>query len=445
MTVLVEPPFRLSTHEMLLSAVSTLFLLHLTRAGTKDRAVEEMCSHPQYGFTAAAQPQRCGPRFVRITDIKQGTINWETVPFCDCDASSSYELTSGDILVARSGSVGKSFLVDEIPEPSVFASYMIRLRVKKGTVPAFLYWCLQSQQFWKQIMRARRGSAMKNINSAMLTSLKFPHPSESIQESIVHFLEIFRERLGGSAEPLPELNELLSGQRRIVARIEFLAAKIEEAKDLKIDVIEQLEQLCRSMIFNKPFASSTMTPMRDIVRLRVPDVVVQSEEVYPFAGVYCFGRGVFKGQQKSGMEFAYPRLTRLQSGNFVYPKLMAWEGAFGVVPPDCHGLMVSTEFPVFEVDESKVFPEVLDVYFRTPSVWPALAGASTGTNVRRRRLNPSDFLSYEMPLPARPVQEKLREVKAKVDEMKRLKAESAVELDALVPSILDKAFKGELL
>lgn len=240
--------------------------------------------------------------------------------------------------------------------------------------------------------------------------------------------------------PLPPLPE----QRRIVGRIEALAAKIGETKDLQEGVIEGLEQLCRSMIFNESFASSTKTPMRDLVRLREPDVAVQSEEVYPFAGVYSFGRGVFKGQQKSGMAFSYPRLTRLRSGNFVYPKLMAWEGALGVVSQDCDGLMVSTEFPVFEIDESKVFSEVLDVYYRTPSVWPVLAGVSTGTNVRRRRLNPSDFLRYEMPLPARAVQEKLRHVKTKVDVLRKLQAETAAELTAFMPSILDKAFKGEL-
>ena len=103
------------------------------------------------------------------------------------------------------------------------------------------------------------------------------------------------------------------------------------------------------------------------------------------------------------MEFAYPRLTRLRAGNFVYPKLMAWEGALGVVPVECEGLVVSTEFPVFEVNEDRVLTEVLDVYFRTPAVWPKLSGASTGTNVRRRRLNPADFLNYEMPLPSRSV------------------------------------------
>ena len=170
----------------------------------------------------------------------------------------------------------------------------------------------------------------------------------------------------------------------------------------------------------------------------------RADETYQFAGVYCFGRGVFKSNRKSGMDFACPCLTRLRAGEFVYPKLMAWEGALGVVPPECDGCVVSTEFPVFEVNEDRVLPEVLDTYFRTPSIWPEIAGESTGTNVRRRRLNPQDFLNYEMPLPSRETQITLRKVRAEVDELKRLQAETAAELDALLPAILDRAFKGEL-
>jgi type I restriction enzyme S subunit len=238
--------------------------------------------------------------------------------------------------------------------------------------------------------------------------------------------------------PLPPLPE----QRRIVARIEELAAQIQEARTLRQQAVEEAEALCRAILAGDKQACPT--PMRELVRLREPDVVVNSEETYQFAGVYCFGRGVFRAQAKTGMEFAYPRLTRLRAGDFVYPKLMAWEGALGVVPQDCDGLVVSTEFPVFEICKDRVLPEVLDTYFRTPAVWPALSGVSTGTNVRRRRLNPQDFLDYRMPLPSRRVQGTLQAVRTEVDALKRLQAETAAELDALLPSILDRAFRGEL-
>ena len=241
--------------------------------------------------------------------------------------------------------------------------------------------------------------------------------------------------------PLPPLEE----QRRIVALIEELATKIEEARGLRREAVEACDNLCRSIVFANSNEKVMMTPMRDLVMLREPDVVVRQDENYHFAGVYCFGKGVFKGQSKSGMEFAYNRLTRLRTNNFVYPKLMAWEGALGIVPPECDGLVVSPEFPVFEVDEERVLPETLDIYFRTPSVWPTLSTASTGTNVRRRRLNPADFLNLKISLPSMQRQELLREVKIRVDTLKQLQAETQAELDALMPSVLDRAFRGELV
>jgi type I restriction enzyme, S subunit len=247
-----------------------------------------------------------------------------------------------------------------------------------------------------------------------------------------------KNRFLEQAIPLPPLAE----QRRIVARIEQLAEQIHEAQRLRKEAAEEAEAMMRSILIHD--SDIKLTTMSQLVRLRPPDVTVEPYETYQFAGVYCFGRGVFRAGMKSGMDFAYPRLTRLRKGEFVYPKLMAWEGALGVVPPECDGCVVSTEFPVFEIDEDQVLPEVLDVYFRNPKIWPELAGVSSGTNVRRRRLNPQAFLSYEIPLPSRACQIKLRNTKAEVDGLKRLQAETSAELDALLPAILDRAFKGEL-
>lgn len=236
----------------------------------------------------------------------------------------------------------------------------------------------------------------------------------------------------------------LVNQRRLVARIETLAAKIEEAKRLQQEVISGQDDLCRSILRSGPVGSLEIVPMTDLVRLREPNVAVKSDESYHFAGVFCFGRGVFVGQRKTGMEFQYKKLTRLRTDDFVYPKLMAWEGALSTVPPECDGLVVSTEYPVFEINRDRVLPEVLDVFFRTPSVWPELSGASTGTNVRRRRLNPADFLRFQFPLPTMATQLKLREVKKRIETIRKEREASARELAALFPAILDRAFNGQL-
>ena len=278
-------------------------------------------------------------------------------------------------------------------------------------LPRWFHWFTKTKGFWEQCDAKSRGTSGKNRI----------RPEQFLKVEI----------------PLPSLTE----QRRIVARIEELGVKIEEARRLRRQAAAQCDNLLRSIIFNDR-ADYRMTAMHELVKLREPDVQVQPDEVYQFAGVYCFGEGVFKGPCKSGLEFAYNRLTRLHTGNFVYPKLMAWEGALGIVPDECDGFVVSTEFPVFEVDQSYVLPEILDVYFRSPQVWPLLSAASTGTNVRRRRLNPRDFLEFQMPLPPMSEQLQFREVKKQVDTVKRLQAETSAELEALLPSVLDRAFKG---
>lgn len=238
--------------------------------------------------------------------------------------------------------------------------------------------------------------------------------------------------------PLPPLDE----QRRIVSRIETLVGKMEEAQKLREQSIFELDSLCRSMIWT--CKTGCNIPLRELVRYRETDVDVQKTGNYKFAGVYCFGRGVFVGQERTGSEFAYPKLTRLRAGDFVYPKLMAWEGAFGIVPSECDGCVVSPEFPVFELDQSRIMPEVMDVYFKSPAVWPEIAGISTGTNVRRRRLNPKAFLNHHFPLPDMKTQHQIKRIHSRFVGIKNLSSSNTKTMEEFIPSLLDKAFKGEL-
>jgi len=237
--------------------------------------------------------------------------------------------------------------------------------------------------------------------------------------------------------PLPAVEE----QRKIAARFTGLTAKIQEAANLTEASVQSSLAVCRAISASDREAR---VPMSEIVRLRQPDVSVYPDQTYHFAGVYCFGRGVFPSQSRAGSEFAYKKLTTLHRGDFVYPKLMAWEGAFGVVPNELDGRVVSTEFPVFEIMQDKVLPEVLDVHFSTPSTWEDVAGGSTGTNVRRRRLNPKDFLRYRMPLPSRSTQKKLQEVHRRALALNRLWSENQQQLGALLASVLNGIFPERL-
>ncbi len=272
----------------------------------------------------------------------------------------------------------------------------------------------------------------------MSKTASFVELCKRASEGTTNRVRLSEDRFKALTIALPPLDE----QRRIVARIEELAAKVEEARDLRRGLDSEIRSLPRAILSSDK--SGRQIKVAQFASVRAPNVSVVPTEQYHFAGVYSFGRGVFPSVRKMGSEFAYPRLTRLKVRNFVYPKLMAWEGALGIVPPSCDQLVVSTEFPVFEIDEKVMLPEVVDTYFRSPEIWPHLSGQSGGTNVRRRRLNPQDFLNLEMPWPSDATQRAIRDTVERLSDITDLQTETAAELDAMLPAILDKAFKGEL-
>jgi len=374
--------------------------------------------------------------WVKSGELNDGVINHadESITECGLASSSAKVFPIGSILVALYGAtVGKTgvLAIEAATNQAVCA-----VTPREGRVSAeYLHWFLRYKR--RDFVKASFGGAQPNISQSILRQTIIPVPSSDMQNAFCRFFDTVARRQEGDLIDDEDLPEPFESKRKIVSHIQKLSLRIEEARALRQSVDNELALLCRSVLMS---AACVRTPMHEIVSLRCPDVKVDASEIYSFAGVYCFGRGVFSGNTKSGTEFAYSSLTRVNAGEFVYPKLMAWEGALGIVPPECDGLVVSPEFPVFTVNTDRVLPEVLDVYFRSPEVWPRLAEISTGTNVRRRRLHPSAFLKYEIPLPSLGVQNKLRKIKKHADAVRSHRESSSLQFDALLPSILDKAF-----
>lgn len=181
--------------------------------------VSDIAEKPQYGYTASSAKDKIGPRLLRITDIQNGMVDWENVPYCKCNEIDRYRLTSGDIVFARTGATtGKSFLIKDTPEQTVFASYLIRLKTKGGIKQEFLYWFFQSPQYWDQIMGHQRGSAQPNVNAATLSTIKLWMP------------------------------ENLKEQEKIVAYLDGLSKKVQKLQTLQQEQLQELEALQQSVL-----------------------------------------------------------------------------------------------------------------------------------------------------------------------------------------------------
>src|SRR5262245_54591909 len=119
---MLQLTFKQTNSELLVRTAASVLFGTLARRGAKIVSISDLVERPQYGFTASAASEPVGPKFVRITDLQDGRIDWETVPFCECTEAEKYLLRDDDLLFARTGATtGKTHLVRE-PEHAVFAS-----------------------------------------------------------------------------------------------------------------------------------------------------------------------------------------------------------------------------------------------------------------------------------------------------------------------------------
>src|SRR3990172_5327615 len=177
----------------------------------------DACSSIDYGLTASASDHEAGPRFLRITDIVSGHIDWNAVPHVAADDASAakYRLRDGDVVLARTGaSTGASAYVKN-PPPAVFASYLVRLQAKPDFDPRFLVYYLRSEDFWTFI-RGVLGdkSAQPNASASRMTKAPLRAPEDKDeQRAIAHIL--------GTLDDKIELNRRMNETLEAMARALF--------------------------------------------------------------------------------------------------------------------------------------------------------------------------------------------------------------------------------
>lgn len=145
--------------------------------------------------------------------------------------------------------------------------------------------------------------------------------------------------------------------------------------------------------------------LRELLRPADQPCNVDINGTYPNFGIYSFGRGLFRKQPIEGQSTSANTLFRVRAGNFIYSRLFAFEGAYGIVDDEFDGFFVSNEYPSFAIDRSQLLPAYLRYYFRLPTVWQDIGMGSKGVGSRRIRIHPERVLDHRISLP--PLSEQL--------------------------------------
>lgn len=169
-----------------------------------------ICEPIRYGFTSSAKDNG-NSKLVRITDIQNNNVNWNNVPFCDVPKVKlkDLQLKTNDILIARTGgTVGKSFVVKNISEVAVFASYLIRIRLIDNELIDFVKYFLDSPYYWQMISLKQSGTGQPNVNATKLSEILIPIPPIEEQKRIVAKIEKLMPLVDEYAESYNRLQKI---------------------------------------------------------------------------------------------------------------------------------------------------------------------------------------------------------------------------------------------
>jgi type I restriction enzyme S subunit len=202
---------------------------------------------PQYGANARSVPLSPGqPRYVRITDIREGGRLAEGSVGIDLADWGPYKLEEGDLLFARSGAtVGKTYIHRPGNGPCAFAGYLIRFRLDATRLhPLVAFAFTQTSAYRAWVDSKRRTAAQPNINGQEYASLRVPVPARSLQERFVSLYSMIELVGRASSVSSRRLECLFSGLLRRAFSGDLTASWREPRMK---ELLQEMEQQARAL------------------------------------------------------------------------------------------------------------------------------------------------------------------------------------------------------
>ncbi len=294
----------------------------------------------------------------------------------------------------------------------------------------FLWWLLRSNTFREILHEYLREGIKSELKAKRLLLIPVPLP------------------------PLPE-------QRRIVARIEELAAKIDEAQGLRGATVEEVEALVNSsariLISNVNAEITNLSSWVDSNRegiqtgpfgaqLGSHDFVEKGVPILTIGNIQHNGLKLDDLKYVTHEKALHLNRYVIKDGDILFAR-MGTVGRCCVVSINADGWLINYHIIRVALDRSRVEPRYISWIIRASTDVENYLGEKI-RGATRQGVNTSIVGSLPCRIPPLPEQRRivayLDELQAKVDALRRLHAETGAELDALMPAVLDRAFKGEL-
>lgn len=280
--------------------------------------------------------------------------------------------------------------------------------------PQYLEWYLKRRTVWEELHFLSKGigARRESVSPSQFLSVKFP---------------------------LPPLSE----QRRLVERIDALASKIEEAQ-LGTSQIESESHGLLDAAFKEIAATASRRKLGDIAPLNRRPASIDPLASYPGVSVRSFGRGTFHNPPLPGSEITWEKPQLVKAGDILVSNIKAWEGAIAVATPEDDGRYGSHRYLTYTPTPGVAVARFICFFLLTKEGLYHVGEASPGSADRNRTTSAKALMKIPVPVPDIKRQEWFGKLYDKVERIRQLQAETTAGREAILPAILDRAFRGEL-
>lgn len=361
-----------------------------------------------------------------------------------------YHISQGDLLVSWSASF-KSILW---PGPDgILNQHIFKVTERNGHARSYIRHAIEGA--FDEMQRNVVGMGMMHLRRGDFLGHGVPCPPPGVQRSVADYLDWVESGCDGKE---PQLPEELSEQRRIVAKIDRLADKIEEARRLRVSSLNEVDAMYAAacgQVFDE-LGDTLVSVEQAVGRAALKNGKSLKEMDHP-DGVRCLRLSAMQNGRLVLSDSKPVPMTRHEATDYLVN-----EGDVYVLRGNGSKDLVGRAAQAPESAEATIFP---DLFIRVPlseSGWlPEFFVSCWNSPTMRRhimdaakttsgiwKINQGHIASFTLPRPPeteqRRVVEYLDGLQASIDRLTSLQHKTSAELDALLPSILDKAFKGEL-
>ena len=358
---------------------------------------------------------------------------------------------SGTVLYSMYGSIGKAAITTKTLATN---QAILGLVPKNDIDPEYLYYCLIYARL--ALFFDAKGTSQKNINAKMVKEFIVPMPPTETINSVVYFLSAIED--GKNLSELTDLPQFISESRRIVARIEGLAARIEEAQKLRRQAAEEAEVLIGATtkhFFDLNGAKHLLTTLGKVTT-RITKGESPSWQGFSYQDhgpLFVRSENVLWGRLDLSKRVCIPEAfhqklsrSKLQDRDVLINLVGASIGRACVVPENIGDANINQAVALISPNPRELNSEYLMKFLISTPTQEVIHGGKVET--ARPNISLGDLRKLIIPLPHLDEQHRivayLNKLQAKTDALKKYQARTGEELDALLPSVLDRAFRGEL-